>query len=199
MTEAISAGVSSEPPQFRKPRPADAIEMATWVFRTGERVDLQSLADRLDVGRTTLYRWVGDREQLLDQVMATIARDVWLDAAQDAKGNGLEHTLDAARLFMNWTASDPALIRFADREPALMLRVLMNPQGRIARNMALSLRAQLEADLPEVAGKIGPGVFDLLASAATALEWANVVAGHEAQIDTAVDVMRTVLNAHIRT
>ncbi len=39
-----------------------------------QRLDMRSLARRVGVGRATLYRRAGDREQLLDQVLWLRAR-----------------------------------------------------------------------------------------------------------------------------
>ena len=39
------------------------------VFQSGERLDMGRLADELGVARTTLYRWTGDRDRLLADVL----------------------------------------------------------------------------------------------------------------------------------
>lgn len=166
--------------------------LATAVFARGERVDLQGIADRLQVGRSTLYRWVGDREQLLDAVMAAKARDIWTASVGASRGRGIDRVLDSARRFMANTAADPGLVALVEKEPAMALRVLMNPEGQVPTQMARSLEIGVRTALPEAA-ELDPAVFTTLARAATALVWANVAAGHEPQVETAVTVMRAVL------
>ena len=42
-----------------------AIDAATRIYLDGGSLDMSALAEDLGVGRTTLYRWVGNREDLL--------------------------------------------------------------------------------------------------------------------------------------
>ncbi len=53
----------------RRPTALDAFALARADFMAGRRIDLQSIAARLGVNRVTLYRWVGNREQLLVEVI----------------------------------------------------------------------------------------------------------------------------------
>ena len=55
--------------EFPKPTATDAINVAIATFEAGQRVDMAQIAERLGVGRSTLYRWVGDREALMDRVI----------------------------------------------------------------------------------------------------------------------------------
>jgi AcrR family transcriptional regulator len=54
------------------PDPIFAAAVDTFV--AGQRLDMRSLARRVGVARATLYRRVGNREQLLDQVLWWRAR-----------------------------------------------------------------------------------------------------------------------------
>src|SRR5580698_9322115 len=49
--------------------PADMFAAAVAAYLAGRRLDMQSLARDLGVGRATLYRRAGNREQLLDEVI----------------------------------------------------------------------------------------------------------------------------------
>src|SRR4051812_44544571 len=73
--------------------PVDAFNAARRTFLRGDRVDMGVLAGELGVGRATLYRWVGDRDQLLGEVMWSVA-SIGLDQARaDATGDGAEWLL----------------------------------------------------------------------------------------------------------
>src|SRR3954471_15826903 len=65
----------------RRPTPLDAFRLARRKFRAAERIDMTALAEELGVNRVTLYRWVGSREQLLVEVVWTLARRA-LDQAE---------------------------------------------------------------------------------------------------------------------
>src|SRR4051812_12226684 len=57
----------------RRPTPLDAFLLARRKFLAAERIDMSALADELGVNRVTLYRWVGSREQLLVEVVWSLA------------------------------------------------------------------------------------------------------------------------------
>src|SRR4051794_6060825 len=51
----------------------DAFSRARRMFLGGQRVDMGVLARDLGVNRATLYRWVGSRDQLLVEVLWSLA------------------------------------------------------------------------------------------------------------------------------
>ena len=59
--------------EFRRPTPLDAFRLARRKFLSAERIDMSGLADELGVNRVTLYRWVGSREQLMVEVIWSLA------------------------------------------------------------------------------------------------------------------------------
>ena len=195
-----SATVSSQPddgpPSFRKPTASDARTMATWLFRHGERVDMHTLAAHLDIGRSTLYRWVGDREKLMDQVILASIGDIWDDARRGADGAGVDRVLDATRRFMQGCVDFEPLATFARREPNLALRVLLDPDGLVTGALARNLSREVAGAAPGVA--VPDRTFEVLALAATALLWSHVAASRDPDIDATIDIMRTVLTAHAR-
>ena len=54
--------------------PAEIFAAAVDSYVSGQRLDMQALARRANVGRATLYRRAGNREQLLDEVIWWRAR-----------------------------------------------------------------------------------------------------------------------------
>lgn len=64
----------------RKPSPEDAYALARKKYLAGERVDMRQLAAEIGINRVTLYRWVGDLNTLLVEVIwslteATLAQE----------------------------------------------------------------------------------------------------------------------------
>ena len=68
-------------PVIRRPRPADGMDLARVTFLAGERVEMATIASRLDVSQATVYRWFGSRERLIERVLDEIARE-FLTAAR---------------------------------------------------------------------------------------------------------------------
>jgi AcrR family transcriptional regulator len=60
----------TEPKPASRATALDAFELAKRKWLAGERLDIGKLADELDVGRATVFRWVGSREQLYGEVIS---------------------------------------------------------------------------------------------------------------------------------
>lgn len=164
------------------------------MFVRGERVDMQTLASSLGVGRTTLYRWVGDRERLIGEVLAILTRHVWTGATLDAKGQGLDRGLDAIRNFMRTASEFRPLRQFAEAEPGLALRVLLAEHGPVAESIRGCATQMWEVVLP-ASTRPTPELVEVCVQLGTALQWAPTVAGEEPPIERAIALMRTVLDA----
>lgn len=181
------------PDRLERPTRDHALDFARRMFVRGERVDMGELAAALGVGRTTLYRWVGDRERLIGDVLATLSRRTFDLVAEQAEGDGLERGLDAIRRFMEVTSAFPPLRRFAESEPGPALRVLMAEHGAVTQEVRRGFGRALE----EIGGRpVDDEVLDVLVQLATAMEWAPIVAGEEPAIDRAVRLMHTVLETN---
>lgn len=155
---------------------------------------MNTVASSLDIGRSTLYRWVGDREKLMDQVILASIGDIWQRARQTARGEGIERALDAAKKFMEGCVAYEPLAQFAQREPNLALRVMLNPDGLVTRALERSLANEISTCTTSLTVK--DETCGVLALAATALVWANVAAGREPDIEATIGIMRTVLSTH---
>ncbi len=129
------------------PRPTreDALALGRELFLRKERVDLRRIAQELGVGRTTLYRWVGDREQLLGEVLGELNEGAWQTARARAEGEGLPGLRDAVDRFAALTTSFAPAVHFARTEPAMAIRVLMDPDGRVRRDMVARVTEELAA------------------------------------------------------
>jgi AcrR family transcriptional regulator len=184
---------SEETPVFRRARPDDAVEMALATFVSGERVDMQSLATRLDVSPATLYRWFGSRAQLLDRAFALLSLDFATAARAAARGEGDERVCDYARHIMVSAAGFEAMRSFVAREPQLALRLLLGKDGSVHRVVTEQTAEVIsETRSPEEAHEIDAHVH-MIVQVATALVWATFMIGDAPEIDSAVELIRMVL------
>jgi len=73
-----------------------AFRLARRRFVAGERLDMGSLAADLDVDRSTLFRWVGNRDQLLAAILISLTGPAIQDAdAKAARSGGARIALTA--------------------------------------------------------------------------------------------------------
>ncbi len=180
-------------PRFRRPTKEDALTLAREQFLAGERVEMQTLAAQLDVNRTTLYRWVGERDQLLGQLFAALV-DEWLELLMPtAEGEGFERFLDVLRRMLEFGASFEPLTLFTQREPALALRIIGERGGAVAlrsEEAVARVLAESEPDVPVPAEVVGA-----ISLVSRTLVWANIASGSDPDVEGPVELARTLLES----
>jgi AcrR family transcriptional regulator len=175
--------------RFQRPNRGHAIAVARELFLQGQRVDMNGLCEALDIGRTTLYRWVGDREQLMGEVLAELVDATWDYLIAHAEGEGVEAAMHAGRQFMAVTSTFPPLREFAEREPQLALRVLLAHDGAVAQRIRAGFLRAFAAHAPDV--EIDAELIDIAVQAGTALEWAPIAIGGEPELARASRLIRS--------
>ncbi len=155
---------------------------------------MAQIATRLGVGRSTLYRWVGDRDALMDQVIDATTTKLSKSVSRRIRGKGLDRVASAVRVYLEATTRYEPLRSLAQREPQVALHVFMNPDGVFAAHSSAVLQQQLQDSLPDV--KVPDDVVEVLNATNLALVWASIAGGYEPHIDRAVSVLRTVVAAH---
>src|SRR5665647_2760874 len=81
------------PSQGGLPMPSDparrrALDAATRVYLAREALDMSALASTLGVGRATLYRWVGNRDDLLGAVLGEATERTYREAIAREQADG---------------------------------------------------------------------------------------------------------------
>ena len=179
-----------------------AIDAATRIYLDGGALDMSALAEELGVGRTTLYRWVGNRENLLSTVLAEATVRTFRKAAADAdRGGGVEHVLDVMHRFMRAVAAAPPLQALSKREHLLFIRLTMMP-GPVETAAARMITEMLETEaaagrmtLPLPAAVLGQAIVRLC----DAHLYANLLGRDEPEIETALGLAAALLGAPSRT
>jgi AcrR family transcriptional regulator len=148
---------SSSPPARRGRRAAatreDVLALVMYRYLRGLRVDVQAIASELGVGRTTIYRWFGSRDELIGEVIVRAAVPV-LDAARGAaRGTGADALLDTLDRFNQALAASTALRRFVNREREAALRVITNSTGNVHPRVVEMIRSV-------IADEVSAGTYD---------------------------------------
>jgi AcrR family transcriptional regulator len=186
-----SDGAGASAPVFRRARPADALDLALDTFLQSTRLDMQTLAARLDVSPATLYRWFGSRARLLDGVLGRLAEQFAGAARAAAEGSGDDRVCDWARRLMTDASAFEPTRSFVEREPQLALRLLLGREGAVHR-VLVGRTSEIIAEASD-ADEPPPEPVQLIVQVATALVWVTVMIGEEPQIDDAVALIRMIL------
>jgi AcrR family transcriptional regulator len=129
-----------------------AVALAARWIRDSRRLDMQGIADELGVSRVTLFRHVGGREELLSRALRLLAeRAMNAGAAQweAQRPAGELHTPGTGRHANAIVSESKGLRRLLDDEPALTLRVLTDPRGRVQTRIVTFTAALLRRDMSE--------------------------------------------------
>ena len=152
---------TTEPIVRRPGRPAGAsreqvLEAATYRYLRGQRVDVQAIATEVGVGRATIYRWFGSREDLLGEVLLRAATPLLDTARAEAQGRGGRALLDTFDRFNRGLAASTALRQFVEQERDAALRVIYAGDGKLQPGIVDRIVALIQEEVD--AGRYEPPV-----------------------------------------
>jgi AcrR family transcriptional regulator len=106
-----------------RPTPAAAFHAARRMYLKGRRVDMQAIAAELGISRPTLYRWTGQREQLIRDVLWSLSDELFQRAKDDhPKHRGARRLLAIYRQHVGALVEAEPLHAFLRQETQLALR-----------------------------------------------------------------------------
>jgi AcrR family transcriptional regulator len=172
-------------------RGAPAVALAARWIHDARRLDMQGLADELGVSRATLFRRAGGREELLTEALWVLTERTLQSAAaqwEAERPEGELHTPGTGRNINAAVSQSKSLRRLLDDEPALTLRVLTDPRGRVQTGIVTFIEALLRRDIAEF-GLVSAIEPDALAYALVRLGesflYADVLAARKPDVATA--------------
>jgi AcrR family transcriptional regulator len=144
--------MATTPTAPRRGRPPAAsrdavIEAALYRYLRGRRVDVQAIAAELGLGRATIYRWFGSREELIGEVIFRAAEPL-IDAARaGVRGRGGTALLDTFDRLNRSFAEAPALRRFVEQEREVALRIITSSAGNFQPRMVARITGLIEDEV----------------------------------------------------
>lgn len=187
----LSARLSTHPEAQR------VLDLARDTFIEGYRIDMGPLATQLGVDRTSVFRWVGNRDALLSEVLWSLAVPTLVQAEHAA-----EHLSGAERLATLLTTFARDLIEadyfraFLRREPARSLRLLTTADSPIQRRFVATVEWLVVRDLgtEPFDGTITPEELAyLLVRVSESLTYADLITGDEPSPARAATAFRHLL------
>lgn len=158
----------SDGPPLPRPTALDAFKAARRAFVAGERIEMQALASQLGVSRVTLHRWVGSRDQLLDEILWSLAEPTLRDARAATRSRGGKGIAESVTRYIETVRGAEFMEKFLQREPEIALRVLTTRRTSLQRRVEGALRDWLSQEVD--AGRLDPPMdLDDLAYAITRL------------------------------
>jgi AcrR family transcriptional regulator len=182
----------------RRVTPLDAFKLARRKWLAGERVDVGKLAAELGVGRATVFRWVGTRENLYGEICSAMFAKELERAQEAARGSGLENLLDTIDRLLRSLAAAAPLRRFVAEDPEFAMRVLTSRASPVQYRCTQAIRERID-ELVD-AGALQPALPpDELAYIVVRITesflYRDVITGAEADIEAAIRAIRILLTA----
>ena len=181
--------------------PLDVLREARRRFLQGRRLDMRELALDLRMSRATLYRWVGDRERLLGEIMWSLGEGGLAEARAHADAHAADRGIDWVvhfySRFMEITADFEPIRRFVEAEPDTALRVLTSRHGVQQRRLIDALRAVLEesAAAGDLALRVDAGdLAYVMVRIAESFIWREFITGEEPDLSKAAHIVRILLS-----
>ncbi len=115
-------------------------------YLRGRRIDVNAIAAELGLGRTTIYRWFGSREELIGEVLVRAAEPLLDEARAGARGRGGRMLLETFDRFNRGLAGAPALRRFVEDERDAALRIITSGSGRVQPRIVARITELIEAE-----------------------------------------------------
>jgi AcrR family transcriptional regulator len=133
----------------RKPDALDAFRVARRWFIAGHRIEMQELAAELGVNRATLFRWVGGRDDLLGEILWSLAEPALAAAVAASDGKGARRITGAIGRFAAAVDQADFLREFLRREPERALRILTTRAGTIQSRLVASIETLLKEEVSQ--------------------------------------------------
>lgn len=122
------------------PPAEEIVRRAVGLIVDGVRLDTSAFAQELGISRTTLFRRVGNREDLLGEALHYMSERTWASLLRDwqqrhgdavRSDTGELRSLGVMRGFRSAIAGNQGFRRFLDDEPTLAVRLITDPTGAV--------------------------------------------------------------------
>lgn len=181
-------------PTPRRVSPLDVFKLARTKWLIGERLDVGKIAQELGIGRATVFRWVGSRENLYGEICSALFTRELERATTAAKGTGVARLLDTMERLLRALATATPLRRFVAEDPELAMRVLTSRHSPVQYRCTVAVRELIETLATEPA--LPPDQLAYIVVRITeSFLYRDVITGDYADIEAAIGAIRILLSA----
>ncbi|MFC6012544.1 QsdR family transcriptional regulator [Nocardia lasii] len=188
----------------------EIVQFAAGLVVEGARLDTREIAIRFEMSRTTLFRRVGNREELMGKALWWLAdralvravarwEEQYGQAVRDERG--VLRCLRILEFYGEVAVNDAGFVELLEKEPVVAMRVLTDPHGQVQPRAVAAHVALFDRDVAD--GGLVP-LIDLqtLGYAAVRLQeailYSDVLTGHTANFPTAVLLVRQLVEGVLR-
>lgn len=179
----------------------DALALAQSKWVAGERLDIGKLADELGVGRATVFRWVGSKEQLYGEVISAAFAQTLEWAQQAATGNGARFLTEVTHNLLRALLASQPLRRFIKHDPEFAMRIVMSSSSPVEHRVISAVRALIEREVDN--GHLEPAMDTgslayVIVRIAESFLYRDVISGDDPDVETATKAIGLLFTAQAK-
>lgn len=187
---------------WQPPTRAELMGAARKRFVGGEPLDVPGIAAEVGISRATAYRWAGNADRLVADVIAGIVDSTWTRLREETRGKrGAARVVDVFDRGLRYTASFKPLREFLERDPQKGLRLIASKHAPVQQRTIAQTRQLLEEEIARGALTLAVDPHTM-AYAMTRLGesflYADLIAGEKPDIDKAIAILRLMLGLKSR-
>ena len=181
--------------------PSPIFVAALQTFLEMRRLDMRALAAELGMGRSSLYRKVGSRDQLLGAVLWYLTRRAIVRAVEAAQGlSGAERVVAVVHHFLHDVHSQASLRRLLHEEPEAALRILTSKRGVVQQRVTAAVERLLAEEEVQADGTLTLDRATLayvIVRIGESFLYADVIADNQPDVDRAVEVVAKLMGTRM--
>jgi AcrR family transcriptional regulator len=178
----------------------DVIRAAARIFLTTGTLEMRAFARQLGIGRATLYRRSGNREQFLSDVLLWLGlRNLRRAEADVATAPGPHRLLDVHEVHISRMTNSAGLRSFVRTEPRVATRLLLDANGKVHVGMTRALADLIRRQELDTGWRapLGPDrLAHIMARVDETFMYADLIANDEPNPDTPQLVFEMLLGVH---
>ncbi len=167
--------------------PADAFSRARRIWLKGDRLHLADLAEDLGIGRATLFRWVGNKDLLLGDILWSLYAPIRASVVASTPGAGVDFVVEVYRRITIELVSAKPLRDFIKQDPEHALRVLTSSastmHSRVVEANTLMIQDQIDKGYLEKPPMRVESLSYFMVRLAESCLYSDVIIGREPNIE----------------
>jgi AcrR family transcriptional regulator len=166
------------------PTRIDLLTLGRRRFLAGQRLDMQAMATELGVSRTTVYRWAGNHDQLLGEVLSALTHATFRASEHGVRQHGRARVLAVYTNFVTYVAGSDAVAGALRRDPHQFFRVATK-SGPVHRAATVLCEEMMRREAERGALDLAADVHEVASAMVRVTEtglYADMLAGVEPDI-----------------
>src|SRR5690554_5665540 len=127
-----------------RPTPLDALKLGQEQWLEQQKININTLAEALGINRTTLFRWVGNRDIFHAEVIWSLIEPIYEDIRCQAPDTGINYICNVFdSIFLRFSASR-RLRAFIQTDPEFAMRILTSKESSIQERTIIFVKNMLD-------------------------------------------------------